>query len=228
MSFILDALRKSETERRRGATPGIAQIPLAARPPALPAWAIALIAFLGMAVLALGAAWWRDVRLTQPTTARARAVPLELPPPGATQPATLPSVALQPAATIPVASVGSAGDPPVAAHASTAAVQPVEAKPVPTPPATPPRPSSAPPDTHADQAPSLLSPAALAAQGITVPKLRLELHAYSDRPSERYVFINGSKYVEGDRLAEGPRVVAIEPKGVVLSDQGRRFLLAPE
>jgi general secretion pathway protein B len=58
-----------------------------------------------------------------------------------------------------------------------------------------------------------------------VPPLHLELHAYSERPAERFVFINGRKYVEGETLAEGPRLVAIQRTGVVLSQQGRRFLL---
>ena len=82
-------------------------------------------------------------------------------------------------------------------------------------------------DTSASE-PPLPSPEALAAEGVVVPPLRLELHAYSDRPTDRYVFINGSKYVEGDRLTEGPQVITIVPSGVVLSAQGRQFLLTPE
>ena len=76
--------------------------------------------------------------------------------------------------------------------------------------------------------PTLPSPAALAAEGIAVPPLRLELHAYSERPAERFVFINGAKYVEGQRLAEGPQLVAIAPNGAVLVQQGRRFMLSAE
>jgi general secretion pathway protein B len=72
------------------------------------------------------------------------------------------------------------------------------------------------------------SASALAAEGIAVPPLHLQLHAYSQRPADRFVFINGTKYVEGDRLAEGPQLVTIEPNGAVLSQQGRRFLLAPD
>jgi general secretion pathway protein B len=66
------------------------------------------------------------------------------------------------------------------------------------------------------------------AEGIALPTLRLELHAFSDRPSDRFVFINGRKYLEGERLFEGPELVTIEANGAVLSQQGRRFLLAPE
>ena len=68
----------------------------------------------------------------------------------------------------------------------------------------------------------------LLAQGVDVPPLKLELHAYSDTPAERFVFINGRKYKEGERLADGPEVVRIEPNGVVLSQHGQRFQLAPE
>jgi general secretion pathway protein B len=75
---------------------------------------------------------------------------------------------------------------------------------------------------------NLPSAAALAAQGIAVPPLRLELHAYSERPRDRFVFINGRKYAEGDVLAEGPQVVSIEPTGVVLAHSGRRFVLVQE
>ena len=76
--------------------------------------------------------------------------------------------------------------------------------------------------------PILPSAAALQALGIDVPALRLELHGYSEKPAERFVFINGHKYREGERLTEGPEVVTVEPNGVVLSQQGHRFLLAPE
>ncbi|RPI60592.1 MAG: hypothetical protein EHM50_07140, partial [Lysobacterales bacterium] len=76
--------------------------------------------------------------------------------------------------------------------------------------------------------PALPSSAALAAEGVVLPPLRLELHAFSTQPRERFVFINGRKYVEGERLTEGPQLVAIEPTGAVLVHAGRRFLLVQE
>jgi len=74
----------------------------------------------------------------------------------------------------------------------------------------------------------LPSATALAAEGIVLPTLRLELHAYAERPSDRFVFINGRKYVEGDRLADGPELLSIAPNGAVLRHLGQRFLLTPE
>src|SRR5262245_63666724 len=83
MSFILDALRKSEHERQRTATPGIANVPFGAPRKVLPVWAVALMVVLGLAVLGLGGAWlrseWsagaRQARATAPTEAPAAGAP---------------------------------------------------------------------------------------------------------------------------------------------------------
>ena len=68
----------------------------------------------------------------------------------------------------------------------------------------------------------------LAAEGVAVPPLHLELHAFSAEAKDRFVFINGRKYKEGDRLAEGPMLVEIAPTGAVLTHAGRRFILVQE
>ncbi|HEX6994834.1 MAG TPA: general secretion pathway protein GspB [Gammaproteobacteria bacterium] len=57
MSFILDALRKSESERQRDALPSIARIPSAVPQHGLPPWAIATMGALGLGVVLLAAAW---------------------------------------------------------------------------------------------------------------------------------------------------------------------------
>ena len=58
--------------------------------------------------------------------------------------------------------------------------------------------------------------------------LRIRSSVYRAQPRDRFVFINGRKYVEGDRLAEGPVLVSIAPTGAVLSHAGRRFMLVQE
>ena len=50
----------------------------------------------------------------------------------------------------------------------------------------------------------------------------------AEQPADRFVFINGRKYVEGERLLEGPQLVSIEPTGAVLAHAGRRFVLVQE
>jgi hypothetical protein len=63
---------------------------------------------------------------------------------------------------------------------------------------------------------------------VALPQLRLELHAFAEQPRDRFVFINGRKYVEGERLVEGPQIVSIERTGAVLAHAGHRFLLIAE
>jgi hypothetical protein len=48
---------------------------------------------------------------------------------------------------------------------------------------------------------------------------------FSAVPSERLVFINNQKYVEGQRIDDSTVVESITPDGAVLSYQGRRFVL---
>jgi hypothetical protein len=55
--------------------------------------------------------------------------------------------------------------------------------------------------------------------------LHLDLHVYYDDPARRLVFINGSKYREGEELEDGLRVDEIVPEGVVLDNGRVQFLL---
>jgi general secretion pathway protein B len=211
VSFILDALRKSEHERQRSAVPGLSQVPLAAPQPQMPRWALGVIGVLIAAVLVLGGAWWQTARGPAESAAAAPTVErsVALPPPasrGAAPQQAAPSRPLSPDDSGPsLAAAAVSGSQDAATGAPSAA-----------------------PQAAAPSTPALPSPAALAAEGILLPPLRLELHAFSAQARERFVFINGRKYVEGERLAEGPQVVSIEPTGAVLAHAGRRFLLVQE
>lgn len=208
MSFILDALRKSEHERQRAAVPGLSQVPIATQRHELPRWALLLIGALGAAVLGLGGAWWQSTRAPLATA--------ELPAARSERALTLPAAAATtaPATVAPAAAANAPPamrfEPPLAARSLAQAT------------------ATASPPAAATSATTLPSPAALAAEGIVLPTLRLELHAYAERPSDRFVFINGRKYVEGSRLADGPELIEIEPNGAVLRHLGQRFLLSPE
>jgi general secretion pathway protein B len=68
VSFILDALRKSESERQRDAAPSLSRIPEAIAPRRLPFWAAGTIALLGLGVLGLGAVLWLGGRERAPTS----------------------------------------------------------------------------------------------------------------------------------------------------------------
>src|SRR4051812_18018337 len=54
MSFILDALKKSESDRQRQASPALVEVKVAAPRRRFPGWAAALGVLLGVNVLALG------------------------------------------------------------------------------------------------------------------------------------------------------------------------------
>jgi general secretion pathway protein B len=175
-------------------------------------------------VLVLGGAWWQSTRA--PAAVAASSAPPASPAPTVERRVELPppaprNAAAQQAApsrlpgrdeSLSDAAASSTGTSGVAAEENAAAEL-----------APPPRLTNLPDDSVA-----LPSVAMLAAEGVAVPPLHLELHAFSAQPRDRFVFINGRKYVEGDRLAEGPVLVAIEPTGAVLTHAGRRFILVQE
>jgi general secretion pathway protein B len=68
----------------------------------------------------------------------------------------------------------------------------------------------------------------IAAGTLSSPPLNLDLHVYSGAPAGRFVIINGRKYREGAALTEGPSVETITAEGVILSSQGRRFMLSSQ
>ena len=81
MSFILDALKKSENERQRTIGPSLADAPLRIAPTERPWWAMAVAALLvvNLAVLAF-------VLLRNDDPAPAPVVPAQSPPPAVAAP----------------------------------------------------------------------------------------------------------------------------------------------
>jgi hypothetical protein len=234
MSFILDALRKSEHERQRTATPGIANVPFGAPRKVLPVWAVALIVALAVAVLALAGAWlrseWsggaRQARSTPaaetvaPPASASRTPTAERSAPAAERPAQLAerSLARESARSIAPPTQSSPRGTPASPSSSTlAAPAPAERTDEPRLPRLG--------EPASKGGPVLPSAASLEAEGIAVPKLALQLVAFYDSPADRYVFINGAKYREGATLSEGPKVVSITTNGAVMSYLGREFML---
>jgi general secretion pathway protein B len=58
-----------------------------------------------------------------------------------------------------------------------------------------------------------------------VSELRLEALVFADSPKDRKVFINGRRYMEGDKLEDGILVERIIEEGAILSHGGHRFVL---
>lgn len=233
MSFILDALKKSEDARLRQAGPSLADAPVRRRGSERPWWAIAVAALLLVNMVVLGIVLARSK--TEPKNAVAASVPH--PAPQASAPAPEPAPVVQSARPVlespaePVPQMQPITGPSVAPAIITA---PEPRTPAPQPavisqaPATAPLAQTAPPPAEQPQAQHSLDnlPTAneVASRG-SVPPLHLDLHVFAAMPAGRFVFINNRKYQEGQTIAEGPIVEEITPDGVILSSNGQRFML---
>lgn len=58
-----------------------------------------------------------------------------------------------------------------------------------------------------------------------MPRPKLDVHVYAENSSRRFVLIDLSKYRESDQLASGAVIEAIVSDGVVLSYEGLRYKL---
>lgn len=207
MSFILDALKKSESERQQSSSVDFAALPTNPVTPSIPRWLwmVGLLLVINVVVL-LGILLRED-----------RPVAVSV---------TTPSIV-----ETERQDAGSFQDQVAAARLNVPArsnLTPVSAE---EPGAT-----SDLQATLVSQDPSSVSANQLypsvqevrASGTMDVPDLHLDIHVYSESSADRFVFINMTKLREGSRLEEGPVVVEITPDGVVLRHLGKSFLVPRE
>jgi general secretion pathway protein B len=239
MSFILDALKKSESDRQRQSGPAIFEVKVTPPRTGLPPWAIALAALL-LVTLVVNA--WILLRHSGTRAAASAATAAVDAAPGAAPAAPAPALS----ATITASA--AAAPPPASVQAA-----PVAAPPALQPPRATLSPALVPPAADAGEAranPDDYAPATdavtpvfgshvrrgtvdgvplyqdvAATPGMNIPNLRLDLHVFAVRPQDRFVMINMKKLHEGDSLPEGVHVDSITPEGALLSFNGSRFLL---
>ncbi|MGY6587268.1 MAG: general secretion pathway protein GspB [Wenzhouxiangella sp.] len=60
-----------------------------------------------------------------------------------------------------------------------------------------------------------------------LPAMTLNIHVFSPEPDRRFVLVNGERYVPGDLVADGVRLVDIRREGAILDFREHRFLLEP-
>ncbi len=241
MSYILDALRRADAERQRGAVPSLHDQP-APRPEATAVgrgtpWAWVLVGsavVLGIAV----AAWWMGrggAIAPMPSVPAQRA---ELAPPAPVAPAVAavqaaPTAAPQPAGPTTVTVT-------VTGPGVTSATPSIQA-PEPRSSARKGAPAASAPATAIAAAAAAASPASATAEAVPatarvptlaelpdtirqqVPPLTLGGGVYSTQASQRLVIVNGQVVHEGDQPAAGLRVVQIRPRSVVFSFRGQAF-----
>ena len=249
MSFILDALKKSELERQRQSVPGLMDAPVRARRNRLPKWALVLGVLLGVNLAVLTVILVKRGAPSMQAPAHAlRAAPRHDAETSRQAPATAAGAAPSAGAT------SSSGAAPSDAASADRPFSPMDQAPVYAPEipvvSDPSRPSNA---VSAPRAAALRSsgePAARRsdplltpseppesqevlptiseislAESQALPELHLDVHVFATRPAERFVYINMRKYHEGSVLQEGPLVEHIRRDGVALNYRGLRFLL---
>ena len=239
MSFILDALKKSEAERQRNHGPGLAEVTYGPRRGAPPWWLIGLVVLLLVIVALLILVLFRVERVpttpvvVQQPAAAVAAAPAAPPAAAATvaPPAGTPfepapavaggtrSLAEEAGVETPEEDALQSGADPSLNLGAAAAVP--ERDPIvrsTLPGRSPPQAGYA-----GENFPSINELSGKVAEGL--PQMHLDIHVYALQPAERFVFINMHKYVEGDATPEGLLVERITPDGVVLNQRGLRFIL---
>jgi general secretion pathway protein B len=250
MSFILDALKKSESERQRQGGPALFEVKVAPPRHRVAPW-IALVAVL--LAINLGVVGWLLARSSSTrvpstpmqTAAAATATPsasASVAPPSAlaTAPAAAPAAApavapkvtstAPPAATMPTHTSAAAGvsAPDAGAAAGTSDsgdTNPADYEPAVEPPRGTPVEDSGGSVVRETESGLPTYKEAAAVPGANLPSLRLDLHVYAAQPGDRFVFLNMTKLHEGEALPQGVRVDSITPDGVILSYRGEKFVM---
>lgn len=204
MSFILDALRKSETERQQKGTAEFANVPTSSDRPRTPPWLWVLGILLAVNLVVLVGLLLR------------------------------PELTPSPAESAAAAQTDSTATPATADFASRIAAAKQNAPAREEPVAVQPQRIAAADTTTASSRVRVAQPQdaalptihALLADGtVSLPELHVDIHVYSEIAADRFVFINMNKHKEGSRLAEGPMVEEITADGVVLQHDGIVFFL---
>lgn len=240
MSYILDALRKSERERRPGVTntrdPGPAPLP----PRPIVAYAVPILA---VAVVAAGI-YLIVARPTADSAGAAAAVakanpvenipnPKDVRPPSPseptakTEPPPAPAPRTEaPKATPPASKSGQAGSQRVRNLAEQTRIPP------PRPQAPEQRlpgtviSAAAPPPRAAPVNDGIKLLRAMPADfQRSLPELVVNIHVYGPNAAERILYINNREYHAGDKVHDGIVVEQIVEDGAVLSFRGQRFKL---
>ena len=230
MSYILDALKKSDQQRQRGTAPTLLTPQLTVPGPRqarlmLNGAAVAVLLCTGIAVGWLRP-WQPDRAASVRETAGARLT---------TPPARL--VAQVAAPRLP--EVAGARDRPALASAGAALSSDAPRLAGDAPRPALPRPAAAAPLDEAPAVPerSNAAVAADAGQGKKVlalgelpasiqqelPAISISFHVYSRNPKERRVMINGAMVAQGEAVAPGLSLDEITPDGVILAYNGYHF-----
>lgn len=215
MSYILDALKKSDQERKRGDVPGLqtVHIPMATEQstPKLLYAVLALLFLLLAFVVGMMVSERRQVMNEHPAISESESQPVA-PLPSSTRVAE----PVRPAENKPVVTAKAAEKAISVTQKTPVKAQPVKAKRQEKPVAVA--------DVSVQdliEIPYLHELPDYHQQSI--PEMRFAGHVYSSSPSNRSIIINNSAMSEGDSIMAGLNVEQITSNGVVFSYQGVLF-----
>jgi hypothetical protein len=221
MSFILDALRKSENARLRQEHPAMFDARAVASRRAFPIWGVALGLLLGVNLLVVLTVLLRNERAAAVADAP---LPVSAPAPVAALPI---GTVATPMDAAPAATRTSAAPPAAARTAAlsrSTATTPARTAPSVIETDAVPTATSAPIDL---QQPSRTRDDLLAA-GDAIPEAALSLHVYDPDAAKRFILLNGQRLREGEMAGNGLRVRSIVPDGAVLDHRGATFKVSIE
>ena len=209
MSYILEALKKSDQQRQLGATPTLQAAQVTVPAPKRP-----LFIYYGLlAAVLLGAGimigWLRP---WQP----------ELPPPvtepiAAKSPISISQQAASAPLTAPPEMLGAMkpNNPALVNSGTPSAAAPIPDKPMPEKSASIAGVAQEQKAIPFDELPLQIQQ--------EIPAMTVQLHSYSGNPSERLVYINSIRLREGESLMSGLQLEQITPDGMIFSYKGYRF-----
>jgi general secretion pathway protein B len=232
MSYILDALRKSQQARQPGTAPRTGAVHNISQALPVSGWWLALGVVLLLGILAAALLFWRstvanlpDLPATPVTSEVVAAAPASVPAPLALE-KPVPAPESLARKTAPVTDLAEqARLPAPTPPPKKIAVARVEKK-----PAVNRRPETIKTAT-APAVPLVMDDTPLLQQmpqdfQRALPALAVTIHVYSHEESQRILFINNREYRKGSQMEGGIRVEDIVPDGVVLSFRGERFKLS--
>jgi general secretion pathway protein B len=209
MSYILEALKKSDQQRQLGATPTLqaAQVTVAAPKRPLFIYYGLLAAILLGAGIMIG--WLRPWQPEQP--------PPETEPVAAISPISISQQAASAPLTAPPEMLGAMkpNNPALVNSGPPSAVAPILDKSMPQKSASIAGVAQEQKAIPVDELPLPLQR--------EIPAMTVQLHSYSSNSSERLVYINSIRLREGESLMSGLKLEQITPDGMIFSYKGYRF-----
>jgi len=233
MSYILDALRKSDQQRQRGSTPTLLTVQTTLTGPRRPKYLLNGVIAAALISAGILVGWlqpWQN-KQAEPvaSTPAASGSTRDVPPPtygsaelsggpqqeSSTQSSTT-AVEAENQATI----VALAPQDPASADDSSAAPHPASGTQIAATGQLPAKSRA----TVTDEGGKIMAlndlPPAIRRE---IPSIAIMFHAYSSDPGERRVMINGNMAKEGETLDDGLGLQQITPDGVVFLYRGYRF-----